>query len=27
MVTVALYVKLVAKPGKEADVEEFLRGG
>lgn len=27
MVTVALYVKLVAKPGKEADVETFLRGG
>jgi len=27
MVTVALYVKLVAKPGKEADVEDFLRGG
>lgn len=27
MVTVALFVKLVAKPGKEAEVEEFLRGG
>ena len=27
MVKVALYVKLVAKPGKEAEVEEFLRGG
>jgi quinol monooxygenase YgiN len=27
MVTVALYVKLEAKPGKEKDVEEFLRGG
>jgi len=27
MVTVALYVKLVAKPGKEEDVEAFLRGG
>jgi quinol monooxygenase YgiN len=27
MVKVALYVKLVAKPGKEADVEGFLRGG
>jgi len=27
MVTVALFVKLVAKPGKEADVENFLRGG
>jgi quinol monooxygenase YgiN len=27
MVTVALYVRLEAKPGKEADVETFLRGG
>jgi hypothetical protein len=27
MVTVALLVRLEAKPGKEADVEEFLRGG
>lgn len=27
MVTAALFVKLVAKPGKEADVENFLRGG
>jgi len=27
MVKVALFVKLVAKPGKEAEVEEFLRGG
>jgi quinol monooxygenase YgiN len=27
MVTVALLVKLEAKPGKEADVESFLRGG
>jgi quinol monooxygenase YgiN len=27
MVTVALYVKLVAKAGKETDVEDFLRGG
>ncbi len=27
MVTVALYVQLEAKPGKEAEVEEFLRGG
>lgn len=27
MVTVALFVKLVAKPGKEADVEDLLRGG
>lgn len=27
MVTVALLVQLEAKPGKEADVEEFLRGG
>ncbi len=27
MVKVALFVKLEAKPGKEADVENFLRGG
>jgi hypothetical protein len=27
MVTVALYVKLEAKPGKEAEVESFLKGG
>ncbi len=27
MVNVALFVKLEAKPGKEADVEDFLRGG
>jgi quinol monooxygenase YgiN len=27
MVNVALFVQLEAKPGKEADVEEFLRGG
>ena len=27
MVKVALLVKLEAKPGKEADVENFLRGG
>lgn len=27
MVTVALAVKLEAKPGKEKEVEEFLRGG
>jgi quinol monooxygenase YgiN len=27
MVTVALFVRMVAKPGKEADVENFLRGG
>ena len=27
MVTVALLVKLEAKPGKAADVESFLRGG
>jgi quinol monooxygenase YgiN len=27
MVTVALFVRLEAKPGKEADVENFLRGG
>ena len=27
MVTVALLVRLEAKPGKEADVETFLRGG
>ena len=26
-VTVALFVRLEAKPGKEADVAEFLRGG
>lgn len=26
MVTVALYVKLEAKPGKEAEVESFLKG-
>jgi quinol monooxygenase YgiN len=26
-VSVALYVRLDAKPGKEADVESFLRGG
>ena len=25
--TVALFVRLEAKPGKEADVAEFLRGG
>jgi len=27
MVTVALLVRLEAKPGKEKDVESFLRGG
>jgi quinol monooxygenase YgiN len=27
MVTVALFVRLEAKPGREADVESFLRGG
>lgn len=27
MVTVALWVRLEAKPGKEAEVEEFLKGG
>lgn len=27
MVNVALLVRLEAKPGKEAEVEEFLRGG
>jgi quinol monooxygenase YgiN len=27
MVHVALYVKLEAKPGKEKEVEDFLRGG
>ncbi len=27
MVTVALFVRLEAKPGKEAAVEEFLKGG
>jgi quinol monooxygenase YgiN len=27
MVSVALLVRLEAKPGKEADVEAFLRGG
>ncbi|HUE15636.1 MAG TPA: antibiotic biosynthesis monooxygenase [Planctomycetaceae bacterium] len=27
MVNVALFVQLEAKPGKEADVESFLRGG
>jgi quinol monooxygenase YgiN len=27
MVTVALFVRLEAKPGKEAEVERFLRGG
>ena len=27
MVKVALYVRLDAKPGKESDVENFLRGG
>lgn len=27
MVNVALLVRLKAKPGKEADVESFLRGG
>ncbi len=27
MVTVGLYVRLEAKPGKEAEVEAFLKGG
>ena len=27
MVKVALFVKLEAKPGKEAEVEKFLKGG
>lgn len=27
MVTVALFVRLEAKPGKEKEVEDFLRGG
>jgi quinol monooxygenase YgiN len=27
MVNVALYVRLDAKPGRETDVENFLRGG
>lgn len=27
MVTVALFVRLESKPGKEAEVENFLRGG
>ena len=27
MVTVALYVQLEAKPGKEAELEAFLKGG
>jgi quinol monooxygenase YgiN len=27
MVTVALFVRLEAKPGQEAEVEKFLRGG
>lgn len=27
MVTTALFVRLEAKPGKEADLEGFLRGG
>jgi quinol monooxygenase YgiN len=27
MVKVALFVRLEAKPGKEAEVEKFLRGG
>ncbi|HTG81427.1 MAG TPA: antibiotic biosynthesis monooxygenase [Geobacteraceae bacterium] len=27
MVKVALYVRLEARPGKEAEVENFLRGG
>jgi quinol monooxygenase YgiN len=27
MVKVALFVRLEARPGKEAEVEEFLRGG
>ena len=27
MVKVALWVRLEAKPGREADVEKFIRGG
>ena len=27
MVTVALFVRLEAKPGKETEIENFLRGG
>ena len=27
MVSVGLFVRMEAKPGKEADVENFLRGG
>lgn len=27
MVKVALFVRLEAKPGKEAEVEKFLKGG
>ena len=27
MITTALFVRLEAKPGKEAEVERFLRGG
>ena len=27
MVSVGLFVRMQAKPGKEADVENFLRGG
>ena len=27
MVSVALFVRLEAKPGKEKEVEDFLRGG
>ncbi|MDA8100305.1 MAG: hypothetical protein M0042_11850 [Nitrospiraceae bacterium] len=27
MVTLALYVRLEAKPGKEKEVEQFLKGG
>jgi quinol monooxygenase YgiN len=27
MVTVALFVRMEAKPGKESEVERFLRGG
>lgn len=27
MVTVALFVRLEAKPGKEPEVEKFLKGG
>ncbi|MDB5032775.1 MAG: antibiotic biosynthesis monooxygenase [Chlorobi bacterium] len=27
MITVGLFVRLEAKPGKEADVEKFLKGG